>query len=892
MRCFLSLKSFSRGLLLAASPLTILASSTAWAQEVPLGPIDVFGSFFTEGGLLGDGDAKKTGTTKLSKGQLKIRTNGSGDPNEALKLLPNVQFQSHTTTKRKVNKDGGVSVTTELDLRPAEVSISGGRVYENNFMLDGVEINTVGGAHDKTTQGDILAEDARYANPNRLYFGHSQGIYIDTSILESITVHDSNISAEHGRFMGGVVEYKISDPKTDRAHFSFESLYTSDDLVHFKLATEDGENPKDRTPPDFSKLNFATSFSAPLSPTFSVLGSFSRRTADATQQRHYKFSELYGNVSTDTETFNMLGKALLKTEMGKFTLQTVYAPYTYHWESPNQISSKTDIKGDGWSSYLKHEEETNPFAGLFGKGKVESQFSFNATTHGQDMETNVVKQYTKARVVSGIVKHISDNLDDICRNDTDGNGGIKNTTCGVGGFGDLYQNQNESHLKSKWSGSFLGQQLLLGGSFKHTELTRERPEDATQYTATTTENQLANPDTFSCSDPNDPLCFDNDQYAKTRVIYRAFETAVEVNALDTYAEYDMQFGMFGFRAGGRVDYENYFKNINLSPRLMATIEPLKGLVFSGGFNRYFNNSMLAYAMRDAMPRAETYNRSIHGDVVTNEEGGDGWNIKTSPNYLYRYADSGLDTPYTDEKTIGLAYNEPMLGGLLRLRYIERKSKDEFSKSLIDEKDGVEKIKIYKMINEGEKTYRSYTAEYSKYWNNLTLGPLQTMGFSGSATWAKRHETNVDYFAESLIDEYIIYKGQVYTKADFKSVTGNLDIPVRLTFTANATLFNDWLNVWSTANVSLSYEGVIDSGSNQSGCGPNGESCDILEDYSFKPEVAVNIGGDIRLAKGEAGDLKLNFKVNNVLDSIGNNNAGDDNPFKKGRQFWLGMKYTY
>lgn len=933
MRGIWTLKPFSRGLMLAASPLAILISSSTNAQEVPLGPIDVFGSMFTEGGLLGGGDLKATGTTKLSKEQLKIRGDGSGDPNEALKLLPNVQFQSHTDNKNKITKNGGVSNNEIQDLRPAELSISGGRIYENNFTLDGIEINAIGGALGNGTSGGSNSElsDTSYARANSLYYGHSQSIYIDSSLLESVTVHDSNISAEHGRFMGGVVEYKIADPKTDHAHLSMEMLHTKDSYVNWKLATEDGENPKDKTTPDFSKTNWAASFSAPLSPALSFLGSFSRKTADITKQRQYKFAQ-HGDVDTKTESLNFLGKAKLKTDIGEFTLQTIYAPYTHEWDSAATLNTEVDIKGDGWSNYLKHEQTTNALNNFLGAGKIESRVFYNTNQQGRDANHNYWINYVKLKVKSGAITHESHNLDDVCQNDFNSSGKLKNTSCAVGAQGDLFQNQKDIGIKTKWSGQLFGQKLLVGSGYTRTSVNRNRPEDVTFYS----KNSYG--ENFTCEDPDDPHCLDDngngqsDQHTVKKIIYRAFDATVNLDALDTYMEYDIKLGMFGLRAGGRADYESYLKNLNFSPRLLASLNPLKGLTFSGGFNRYYSNNMMAYAVHDMMPAHEGYEREAVFDLVRNtvneDFDGDGWADKgidmdgdgkvdleggvdisggggwygfydtdrTALQYVNRYKDFDLKTPYIDELTAGVALNDPFFGGLLRARYIKRNGKDQFARSPREDEsigDHKEEQRTYTLTNDGFNSYEAYTLEYAKNWNDLALGPLNKLGISASATWVEdRHVSNNSYFDEDELETYIFYKGQVYSKAEYKAVKGNLDIPVRLTFVANTTLFNGWLDLWANAHVSLSYEGVINSGDEEDGCGPNGEDCLIYEDYSFKPEVAVNIGGDIRLAKGEAGDLKLNFKVNNVLDSVGNYNAGDDNPYKKGRQFWVGMKYTY
>lgn len=79
------------------------------------------------------GDAQDSGTSTFKRDSVEARAPGSGDVNEILKALPTVQFTSSQ----------GRATRAELqDLRPENISISGGSTNENLFLLDGVGVNS------------------------------------------------------------------------------------------------------------------------------------------------------------------------------------------------------------------------------------------------------------------------------------------------------------------------------------------------------------------------------------------------------------------------------------------------------------------------------------------------------------------------------------------------------------------------------------------------------------------------------------------------------------------------------------------------------------------------------------------------------------------------------
>ncbi|WP_245892706.1 STN domain-containing protein [Novosphingobium guangzhouense] len=73
------------------------------------------------------------GESTISEADIQARSAGSGDANQLLKILPSVQF---------MNDEGLATREDIMDLRPADISISGGRYYDNLVTLDGIDVNS------------------------------------------------------------------------------------------------------------------------------------------------------------------------------------------------------------------------------------------------------------------------------------------------------------------------------------------------------------------------------------------------------------------------------------------------------------------------------------------------------------------------------------------------------------------------------------------------------------------------------------------------------------------------------------------------------------------------------------------------------------------------------
>lgn len=117
---------------------------------------------------------------------------GNGSVPELLKNNPNVQFAN---TANSSNTPG--------ELAPENVSFHGEKFYNNNFMIDGLSNNN--NINHGANKG-VLDGDPDGYSPIDLPAGGTQSFWINSELIESLEVFDSNISAKYGDFTGGVVD--------------------------------------------------------------------------------------------------------------------------------------------------------------------------------------------------------------------------------------------------------------------------------------------------------------------------------------------------------------------------------------------------------------------------------------------------------------------------------------------------------------------------------------------------------------------------------------------------------------------------------------------------------------------------------------------------------------
>ncbi|MEM9964557.1 MAG: hypothetical protein AAGC58_04335, partial [Asticcacaulis sp.] len=469
----------------------------------------------------------------------------------------------------------------------------------------------------------------------------------------------------------------------------------------------------------------------------------------------------------------------------------------------------------------------------------------------------------------------STELGDICQYTS------ADTFCRQGGNGEREQGQTETGLSFELNGDVLGGRLTAGLNYTHAELERNRPRDNWFYSSYRTIADDYPTDwqtrSFICAEGD--LSCSPEQYASTLVGYHAYSAKASVDMSNAFIEYDRDIGKWSVRAGVRVDYETYFKNTNLSPRLVVTYKPVQRLAVSGGFNRYYNATTLAYAMRDAMPSQVAY-ALRRANTTTGVVSGT-W---TPGNQRFAsYKAFELDTPYTDELTASVQWQEPWLNGAFRLRLMERQGKDQFAAVRVSSTN-------YSLTNDGRNKYKSATAEYGNSWREVWLA--ERLGVSVSATWSERSTSGDTYFdddGETSADDFIYYNEQTYTRATFQKVTGNMDIPVRLAMTLSSDWWNDRLNVSVNVGHNFRYDAVRDSNANIT---IDDRVYNIYEDYQAKGVTTIGLNGSFQIWKRGAQGVDLRFQVDNLLNKFGNAYASVNRPWLRGRAVRASLAVRY
>lgn len=832
-----------------------------------------------DGVTLGGPAIADTGTSVFDSRNVRMRSDGGGDANTFLRNLPNVQYQNDT------DDDAGETFHSTIDTRPALLSINGARTYENNFILNGVSISTITGPVEPFEATDIHSDSDPTPNLNAIYGLHPQTVFVPSEFIGTATLVDSNASAEYGQFLGGVVIYDLAQPPTDRYRASVSYDRHTDNMVHYRLATPERTNPLDRTAPTFEKENLAASVGAPITNDLSFILQASRKTAETRRQKDFAYFDSY--VVEDSENTFLRFATALKTSIGRFTLDTSFTDYVQNWQSPGWRDLEMDVETQSSTTQIEYlgalPGVTVSAIGLDGV-TLKSRAFYNNSDTGNYTNSNEAYNWIAARRyrTGGVWSETfrTDQFDDWCRPDPIESLSTtivqNNTTCTEGGYGNKEQGQTDIGLQAQLKGNvFLGN-FLIGGEAKSVEGRRARLADFTYHTAFVTATGNRSPASpaggvFHCL-PDDPLCWSN-MYNRTKTFSPAYDIEETVNALHGYAELDQSLGWFNIRAGVRVDYEDYFENLNVAPRLVGNVTPLPGLTFTGGYNRYYLGETLYYALRDSQPFTHTYIRT-HASNGNVPDWGDP--INSDRSYSFKSAD--LDTPFHDEYTAAVRAKDPILGGQWRVRYLERYGRDQFA-SVDCGQDCTE------MTNEGESSYRSATAEYTKFWRDLPTPVLDGVGITVGATWSEQAISRTTYVDDDDSLIFISYKERSYTAESFTAVTGNLDIPIRI----GATLSTNWLNnrLWVdfSAGYNLGYEGVYDTGDEVE---IDGREHFVYDDIKFKPVLMLDLSAQLAVTEQAA----ISLKVDNLLDTTGNRISTNNNPWVRGRSYWVGSTVRF
>lgn len=839
------MKTISRAALiaaLAAMPVPVLAQENTAAgraqdeDTVQLAPVDVVETRAPAPAYTGY-DPVDSGASTVGEEAIQAHQNGSGDPMDMLRLIPNIRFDADYESVDRADLQ---------DLRPSDISIAGGRPFENLFRLDGVRVTNI-----------MDTTNTAVNDMNETVGAGNQSVFIDPALIGALTVRDSNVSARYGDFSGGVVEVDVRDPgDTYAATLTFG--YENDGFVEYIYDDSVDAEGAD-TPPTFERWRLHGTVDMPVTENFSLLVGLGRSRSRVDYAVHENYGGGYrGSRSTSD---NVLVKGIYDfSDTLSLTSSVTYSPYESEFSQSNSADSLTVSQGGGLT--LRSE-----LAGATG----ETDWSVSVAYLDADMSRDAPPAHTNFPTAAPSV--------DYCTG---------RTSCSRGGFGDLEQYQRDLQFEADFTRPFLGGTLSGGGEFSHTEAHKARLEDVFYYTM----SSGVDANTI-CADPEDVACIDGEVALRQRIELSQFDATVELNQTSAWVEDERSFGPLTLRSGLRWTHDDFLDNHDVAGRLTAVWEFREDWTLTGGLNRYYAGDFVGYAIRETYPDLVIYRRdaTISGsDIVFSP---DDWEVYrlTRP---ARYRQAGLSTPYSDEATLALTF--PAWIGVGRVKAVQRWHRDQIigqprvSVEESDEDGAPYTRSVYYPTNAGKTDYIGASAEWSASWRNHAI--------TFNANWSETRNNSEffsDYFDqldyEDMLGDLVIYNDAIISLAELQAIANQSNFATP--FTANASLVSHWFNDALTTTLWLNWRGeydtLADTGVNET---RDGTRYDVYDVVTRDPYLETDLNIDYLFPQTGYGRLGMEVRISNLFNELPHTSFSADDPWQRGRSVWLGVNYTY
>ncbi|MCU1789475.1 TonB-dependent receptor [Pectobacterium polaris] len=804
--------------------------------------------------------SQSMGTQILNAEQIKKMPTGNGSVTELLKNNAAVQYSNTANSSNTLG-----------ELAPENVSFHGEKFYNNNFMIDGLSNNS--NINPGANNGQMNGDPDGYS-PMDLPSGGPQSFWINSELIESLEVFDSNISAKYGDFTGGVVDAKMMDPKLDKASGKISYRTSRDSWTRYHVDSNISEEFDSGTnlfyQPKFKKQFYSATFNQPLSDKAGFIFAYNR------QQSVMPYNHTYlGGVDNQervSETYLLKGSYL--ADNGDIVRMTgMYSPHESKYPKKNIKNGAFTNTGGGYRFNMEWEHNAN-------WGKMTSlagyQFEQNKTEHEANEFTQWV--YTTSRVPGGFT---SPSLD----------WQSSNVASQIGGYGTFSTEKKTTTLKQNYElnpAFLLGMthQVDFGWQADFSNAQYRRFQDA--YTSSVTANATyINPGVVCL--PGDSMCIPGEQFAGTRTLFPARSVQVSYNSYAAYLQNSMSYGRLEVTPGVRVSYDDFLENLNFAPRFAASYDVFgdRSTRVFGGANRYYGANMLAFKLR----------QDIGNNTLQRRTSSTGPWVSNSPRSGTNYTVSDLNTPYSDEVTLGLS--QRVMGTIWTAKWVNRQGKDQFGRESISV-DG----QNYRVMNNLGRTEGDTLS--------LAVEPISPHRFSFAevnwklgASMTKNKANSIAYYDETsqeevrvIVDNKLMYQGEM-DAMDFNT-------PWRAFLNVDTYFPAIRLNWGQSIGYTSGYKGYAPF-SAATVCPGGSPACNAAPEFSGSAIEYVSMKYDDFITydwrfsysqpvyKTQTVDITLD--VLNVLDNVVETQqiSRFDTKivtYKPGRQFWLGVSYNW
>lgn len=633
--------------------------------------------------------------------------------------------------------------STQNTLQPAEISINGAQSFQNQFLVNGVSNN------------HLIDPAKNDNNPyNHLSTG-SQGLALNTNLLCELDVLDSNISAEYGSFMGGVVSAKICAPDTQakqfHGHLSYD--YTQNDWLYlFSNQISSSNQTLNTSAPEYKQHGLSANTTGMFNEIWGISTYFSTResvipVSSGLNQPHF-FYQNHQNQNFGTTLFYTPSDQL----NAKFGSDYGVLNNVNYIQS--RRFSRSDVHQKTWNAFAEIEQKFKNF-------KLIHKLNYQSMNSMRDSENNY-----------GIMWHYAQGSKDWDTNHTLSEGAI---------LGDLELKQSSYTyaIKAQFQPSqfaFLQHQPILGFGYEHLNASWQRNTDV--YGSNISVLQLHNLGQAQCLE-NDPWCDAtptyqgwNGQYISTANLYKAGQFKTQQNHTYAYAEDQITWQNLNVRLGIRADHDSLSNNLDFAPRSTIRYQPFTdhALIFTSGWNRYYGVHTLNTELYDSIGALQ-YKMSRSSPSAS-------WVLSPQSNSNSTRR-SDLDTPYADERVFAL--NTQLNQWNLELKWVNRTFKDEISRTRTDVENNGIKFS-YHYANDGQGQADTYSLSIVNqqpfHWasstHNFRLGIDYNQVFRSYADYNQ----NFDLTEQ---ERFVYYNGKVMRWSDRPATDFNQPWTARATW---------------------------------------------------------------------------------------------------------------
>lgn len=796
--------------------------------------------------------SQQIGTQKITAEQIKRQPGKDGGITDLLKSNPSVRFSNNSDLS-----------TNAGEIRPNEVSFHGQKFYSNNFVLNGMSNNdNINPSGNIERNGEPVG-----TNPYDLPNGNTQSMWIDSSLLQDVEVFDSNISAEHGQFLGGVVSANLKDPDFERTNTG--KVYyrtTRDDWTHFYIQ-EGKEEEFERAArldrqPKFLKQTFGLNVSQKLADNFALRFSYERKQSRMDNNHSQMYYTDNPGVPVPikqkrlNETYILRGVYLPENgDLWRATL--MYSPHTSTLYRSNTENGRYKSVGGGLQANLEWEKQLE-------KLKMTSYFGYKTSGDTIDYDEENYQRYMSSPNIPWT-----------------SNG----TYSQYGGYGEVYTEDRTITLKQKYEltpfdFAQIEHKVKFGWQTDFSSKKYEREN-------TNTLNFYRRNANVVCGSAEN--CISGDQFAYQRQVFPSRNVKATDDTYSAYVEDAMKWKNLELTLGLRLDHNKFTGNTDLAHRISGSYDVFSNedTILFGGLNRYYGRSLLAYKLRQQIGTSIEEERSVNEDGSLSE-----WALKRNLNNApTRYRMAKVKTPYDDEVVLG--FNQRVYNTKWTFKWVHRNTRDEYAgeSRVIDGE-------VYRILsNQGWSKNDSFT---------LSVSPVKAHDFGfmklgWDAGWrVSRNKTNNKWYDNTAnLNEKAIYNNQLIDRMDLPPDDFN-------------TPWSEFLNVNTefpkinlTWDQRFSYthgkkQRVVDTQylcngrfSSNTACGDYVGNADVYEDLETGSIFNVDWRFTYTQPTFRNQFFEITLDVNNVLNKKAlSKSRKQSRSYKQGRNFWLGASYNW